>query len=215
MLIEPVDRSSLSYGGGQVSELLDRRDALALEDLIKCYRPLLKAMANRDLDLLIRRKVDVSDVVQDTCQDVASSFQKIEATNRNQFVGYLKTVLKNKIADCRRRFLFSQKRCIYRELPLGELDLRNSSERDGIECAQVDLEPIEKLIVDEKCDRLKVLLGRLPRELQRLLWWRFRKELTYREIGIKLSRNEDDVRCLVQRCLARMRSEVFAHDSTR
>ncbi len=99
---------------GDVSELLNQRDAAALENLIEWYRPLLRALADRDFDSLLRSKMDVSDIVQDTCRDVARNFSKIDATNRFQFVGYLKTVLKNKIEDVRRKFLRSQKRNVYR-----------------------------------------------------------------------------------------------------
>jgi DNA-directed RNA polymerase specialized sigma subunit len=52
-------------------------------------------------------------------------------------------------------------------------------------------------------------LNRLPRELQRILRWRFRKEMTYQQIGEKLQRSDDDVRMLVKRCLVRLKSEVF------
>jgi len=210
MLLDSNHQSPLPLKDRDVSKLLYRRDASALEDLIEWYRPLLKAIANRDLDFLLRRKVDASDVVQETCQDVARCFQRLDVKNRNQFFGYLKTILKNKISDCRRRFLISKKRSVYRELPISDLDPDHCN---GF--ASVELSPIDKLLVDENSDRLKVLLGRLPSELRRLLWWRFYKELTYREIGLKLSRSDDDVRMLIQRCLARMRSEVLTHDSTR
>jgi DNA-directed RNA polymerase specialized sigma24 family protein len=47
---------------------------------------------------------------------------------------------------------------------------------------------------------LQVLL-RLPRELQRLIRWRFRKGMTYPEIALKIDRTEDDVRHLVDKCV--------------
>ena len=72
-----------------------------------------------------------------------------------------------------------------------------------------DLPPIENLLNQEVCERLHFALNRLPRELQRVLRWRFRKGMTYKQIGEKLDRSDDDVQMLVNRCLARLRSEVF------
>ncbi len=190
--------------GANVSELLSRRDSAALEDLIKWYRPLLKGMADRDLDLLLRSKIDASDVVQDTCSDVARSFSALKATNPLQFVAYVTSVLKHRLQDLRRRFLLSQKRNVYRERPISSNQLDNEGKfEDG------DMAALDKLLDQEVCDRLYVALNRLPRELQRVLRWRFRKEMTYQQIGEKLQRTDDDVRMLVNRCLARLRSEVF------
>lgn len=188
----------------QISELLSQRDSAALENLIECYRPLLRAMADRDLDKLLRSKIDVSDIVQDTCKDVALHFYKMEANNRFQFVGYLRTALKNKIEDVRRRFIRSQKRNVYREQPLTALD--SQSRRVFVDTASL---PIEELLQQEVCIRLRGTLSRMPRELQRVLRWRFRKGMTYKEIGDRLQRSEGDVRMLIKRCLARIKSEVF------
>lgn len=187
-----------------VSELLFRRDAAALEDLITWYRPLLKGMADRNLDLLLRSKMDASDIVQDTCSYLVRAFPDLKATNRLQFVAYVTTVLKHRLEDLRRRFLLSQKRNVHRERPIAGSQLDNESKfADG------DMAVLDKLLDQEVCDRLYVALNRLPRELQRVLRWRFRKEMTYQQIGEKLQRSDDDVRMLVKRCLVRLKSEVF------
>jgi RNA polymerase sigma factor (sigma-70 family) len=70
-------------------------------------------------------------------------------------------------------------------------------------------QPLDTLLNPEICERLHASLNQLPRELQRVLRWRFRKGMTYKQIGERLDRTEDDARMLVNRCLARVRSEVF------
>ncbi len=64
---------------------------------MKWYRPLLKAMADRELDLALRSKVDASDVVQDTCKVVVRGFHGIQARSSCQFWAYLRTVLRHKL----------------------------------------------------------------------------------------------------------------------
>jgi len=187
-----------------VSELLAQRDDAAIEKLIEVYRPLLKAMADRDLDKHLRCKIDASDIVQDACGDVARNFATIEATNRFQFVCYLTTVLKHKITDVQRKFLRSQKSNMFRERPLSIL-----GNNIDAQSTSPDTNPLDRLLSEENCHRLHVAVERLPVELQRLLRWRFRKGMTYKQIGERLQRSENDVRMLITRCLARVKSDVF------
>ena len=205
MLYESDSQSlDKSRSNPHVSELLGQRDAAALEKLIEWYRPLLRAMADRDLESLLRSKTDASDIVQDTCKDVALNFSKIEANNRFQFVGYLRTALKHKIEDVRRRFIHSQKRNIYREQPLASMD--STKQKDLVDNAVL---PIDVLLNRELCIRLLETLSRMPLPLQKVLRWRFRKGMTYKQIGDRTQRSEVDARMLINRCLARMKLEVF------
>jgi DNA-directed RNA polymerase specialized sigma subunit len=58
-------------------------------------------------------------------------------------------------------------------------------------------------------DLLKAVL-RLPRELQRLLYWRFRREMTYQQIGEKVGRSDVQVRHLVTCCVQQIRKDLQA-----
>lgn len=205
MSILPVSEASKS--SGFVSTLLARRDHAALDELLEWYRPLLKAIADRELDPLIRPKVDASDIVQEACQDVAQGFSRLQAQRSFQFWSYLRKILSHKLEDARRMYKFSKKRSVYRELSIPKnikVDLDRLSDAAPL--------PIDKLVGDETCVRLRAALGRLPRELQRVLRWRFSKGMTYKDIGAKVQRSEDDVRMLIKRCLARIKSEVFANE---
>ncbi len=84
--------------------------------------------------------------------------------------------------------------------------MNSINQRDLVDTAIL---PIDDLLSREIYIRLGETLSRMPRELQRVLRWRFRKGMTYKQIGDKLQRSEDDVRMLIKRCLARMKSEVF------
>lgn len=188
-----------------ITGLLERRDASAVNELMEWYRPLLRALADRNLDAIVRSRIDPSDVVQETCGEVVAGIHRVESKNRKQFWGYLKAALINKIHDVRRRFVLAEKRSVNREN-------RDFSRTNHFEVwiDQSIEKPLDVLIHDETCRQVLIALGRLPRELQRLLRWRFRKGMTYKEIGQRVSRSEDDVRMLITRCLARVRKEVLA-----
>jgi RNA polymerase sigma factor (sigma-70 family) len=190
-----------------VSERLRNRSSKAIDDLILWYEPLLREMADRQLDVALRRKVGVSDIVQEACTDVVRGFESLKAVNRFQFYAYLRTVMHNTLEDARRRFKRTGKRRICNEVTLGYSHAANLPE-------ELNAQPIDKMISDENFHQLRTVLSKLPRELQRLLRWRFRKQMTYKEIGEKLNRSEDDVRMLIKRCLARIRPEISRDGSS-
>ena len=199
-------KSGKSLSPGDVTEWLARRDPHAINQLMQWCRPMLRAIADKSLDQVLKRRVDASDMVQETCADVSIAMNRIETTNRHQFWSYLRASLGNKIADARRRYVIAKKRSVYREV--AEPSDRLSSKEWLM---KIDREPLEQLVHDETCQQIIVALGRLPRELQRVLRWRFRKGWTYAEIGNRVGRSEEDVRMLILRCLASVRREVLAN----
>lgn len=192
---------------GHVSKLLRRHDRAALDELLEWYRPLLKAIAERELDTLLRPKLDASDVVQETCQDVVRGFSQVQARRSFQFWSYLRTTLRHKLDNARRKFKHSKKRSVYREQAIND-----GSGRASAPLLDFEPQPLDHLINDETCEQVRTLLVRLPPELQRVLRWRFSKNMTYKEIGDKIHRSEDDVRMLIRRCLARIRVEVLLNE---
>lgn len=198
-------KSGKSFSLGDVTEWLSRRDPQAINELMQWCRPMLRAIADKSLDQVLKRRVDASDMVQETCADVSIAMNRIETANRHQFWDYLKTSLCNKIEDARRRYVIAKRRSVYREV-VEPSDRLSSKEW----LMKIEREPLEQLIHDETCQQIIVAFGRLPRELQRVLRWRFRKGWTYVEIGKRVGRSEDDVRMLILRCLSSVRREVLA-----
>ena len=105
-----------------------------------------------------------------------------------------------KIQDVKRRFLKSQKRDVHRELTAEDIssdEFRQIADNDG--------SPLDLLIDEEHFRRVMQAIGDLPPEIQKVLAWRFEQDMTYEEIGKKLGRTKDDVRMLMQRCIARLK----------
>ena len=77
---------------GNVSEWLFLRDPESINELMKWSRPLMRSIADRDLDKVLRSRVDPSDIIQETCCDVFRAMPRIAATNRYQFWVYVKNI---------------------------------------------------------------------------------------------------------------------------
>lgn len=182
------------------SELLGRKDEESLQKLLERYRPLLRAIVANEIDPPLRSKVDPSDLVQEACLEVIKAYPKVEFGKSKQFVTYIRQVLLNKLHDVRRRFLLSQKRDARLE--------RTIHADQAVDCTEDGLAVLDRLIDEELCERTRQVLTRLPLEVQKVLNMRFRKGMTYREIGERIQRSEDDVRMLIKRCVQRIRSEV-------
>lgn len=190
-----------SHAHGSVSDLLIHRDPHSVESLISLYRPLMRAVAERCLQANLRGHLDASDIVQETCVEVARSISKIRTTNRSQFWSYLRAMVLNNVRDAHRRFVLCEKRTIHRETA----SLREYPHwRDWAH--RIDSEPLQQLVDDEEVQKIIEIVQCLPRELQSIIHMRFTQGMTYRAIADCVGRSEDGVRMLILRCLDRIRA---------
>lgn len=178
----------------------DPTNAQDLETWFLNYRPLLKAIVSRKIDKELGGKADASDVLQDALSSAQANIDQIATKTPREFRGYLRRVLMTKIQDLKRRFLQTQKRDVHRELTAEDIssdEFRQIADNDG--------SPLDLLIDEEHFRRVMQAIGDLPPEIQKVLAWRFEQDLSYEEIGKKLGRTKDDVRMLMQRCIARLK----------
>ena len=180
-----------------------RPDPTTAEDLqtwFLNYKPLLKAIVSRKIEKELDGKADASDVLQDALSAAQANIEQMATKTPREFRGYLRRVLMTKIQDLKRRFLKTQKRDVHRELTAEDIssdEFRQIADNDGT--------PLDLLIDEEHFRRVMQAIGDLPPEIQKVLAWRFEQDMTYEEIGKKLGRTKDDVRMLMQRCIARLK----------
>lgn len=111
---------------------------------------------------------------------------------RGNFAGWLFTIARNKVTDH-----YRQRR---HHLPLNEaLD-------GGV------AEPLAQVIHDEELKRLATLLTKLDEDKKEMLRLRFAADLTYREIGLVVSRSEAAVKMAIRRVLRRLEAEWEVND---
>lgn len=190
-----------------VSELLQRKDNEALEQLLIWYRPFLREIAEGLLGRQLKRKVDASDVVQETLNDVTKAFPSVTVKTRSEWKGYLYRVLARRIADTKKFFMGNQKRDIAKESYSQEAGLISDELRDS-----KLQDPVEQMIDKEFVTQVLRIIKRFPKDLQRLLRWKYRKGMTYQQIGDRVGRSKDDVRMLIQRCIQSIRQELQSND---
>ncbi|MFY8072831.1 MAG: RNA polymerase sigma factor [Pirellula sp.] len=187
--------------GVPVTDLVQAFDADSIRELMSYYHPLLRQIAQEHWCSKLRRRYGISDAIQNTWVSLTSHSPKRRFDNRGQFTAYLACSLGNQIKSLRRR-VSAKKRGTDQETDLGEIPIID------VIADQQDHNQLDVLIQKEMvCATLAALL-RQPREIQRLLRWRFRKKMTYAQIGAKIERNADDVRYLINTCLREIAREV-------
>ena len=185
---------------GESREKPSRQD---LFDWFQKYRPVLKSIVAKKLDKELGKKFDGSDVIQDVLNAAQANIDELSSKRPNEIRGYFRRVLLTKIEDLRRRFLKSEKRDIRRELTKQEI-----SSDEFREIAGVDGSPLDLMIDEEHFRQVRAAVEALPDEIQNVLTWRFEHGMTFEEIGGRIGRSKDDVRMLIQRCIARLKKQL-------
>ena len=185
---------------GESREKPSRQD---LFDWFQKYRPVLKSIVAKKLEKELGQKFDGSDVIQDVLNAAQANIDELSSKRPSEIRGYFRRVLLTKIEDLRRRFLKSEKRDIRRELTKQEI-----SSDEFREIAGVDGSPLDLMIDQEHLRQVRAAVEALPDEIQNVLTWRFEQGMTFEEIGGRIGRSKDDVRMLIQRCIARLKRQL-------
>ncbi len=84
--------------------------------LLELYRGYLLLLARVEVGHRLQRKLDPSDLVQETFLDAHRNFARFEGSTEAQFLAWLRRILASKTANTVRRYLGTQGRDIRQEL---------------------------------------------------------------------------------------------------
>jgi RNA polymerase sigma factor (sigma-70 family) len=197
------------HGDAPITDWIRKFDDESVRELMEHYRPLLYEIARRHWDRRYQRRVDPSDALQLTWCSMAETSRRVGFQNRAHFAGFLTRTLAQQLVNIRRS-LYAKKRSVAREVDTGE-----TPSQIMVDVACDDPTALENLIEKEFLREVLQVMFALPRELQRLLRWRFRKGMTYPEIAHRIDRTEDDVRHLVDKCVNDVCRELRNRDRRR
>lgn len=187
---------------GPITEWVQRFDDESINELMRHYRPLLRTIVARNWNHHFQQRLDPSDAVQLTWTSIASKASKNNFKDRKHFGAYLIRTLRSQLVDIR-RMLFAEKRRV-----TNEVTFSNAGVADDFNGVTEDLAALDHLIHQELVHDVLQAILRMPRELQRLLRWKFRKGMTYEQIAEKIGSTERKVRTLVQKCVREITYEV-------
>jgi RNA polymerase sigma-70 factor, ECF subfamily len=172
------------------------------------FRDYLKILARLQLGVRLYRRVDPSDIVQQTLMEAYEKYHQFRGRTGAEQAAWLRAILARNVADLLRA-QGRLKRDPSREISLEE-ELDRSSARLGGWLAVDQPGPSDQAQLHEQAILLADALARLPEYQREALVLHYWQGCSLAEIGVLLDRSRDSVAGLLKRALKNLRSEFDA-----
>ena len=197
MLPPPIDKLiSLARNG----------DDSAVGSLLEHYRGYLRMVALRKLDARVQRRVDASDIVQQTFLEAQRDFPNFRGSSERELAVWLRRMLENNVLEQVERHVGAQKRSIFREFSMDD-----SGGGDGVALRHAlpsDLSsPSQRVMRGEASVRLAHALDKLPDGQREAVRLRHLEGWSLSQIAEHLDRSEVAVAGLIKRGLQALRRQ--------
>ena len=189
-----------------VVELIRRAkdgDGGALAELLGAYRPLLRLRAQRRLGRRIIRRIDASDVVQQTLLEAHRDMGQFLGSAQAELEAWLLCILSRNLASAIRAHLLVQRRAVGREQSLD--DSRGAGALLRQRLAGTLTSPTGRLARNEKALRLYHALNQLPADQREAVRLRHVEGYTLDEIAERMARTPMAAASLIKRGMETLR----------
>jgi RNA polymerase sigma-70 factor (ECF subfamily) len=180
--------------------------AAALGELLEDQRAMLVARAERQLGVLLMRRLSASDVVQQSFLEALRAFPQFNGSSYAEFAAWLQAILEHHLQHAVRDHTGVAKRAIGREEPL-PARRPGESEVLGAEFAAAMPSPSTRAMEQEQADQLASLLADLPEDQRAAVRLRY-EGMPLTEIAQQLGRSTSAVASLIKRGMQALRSKV-------
>jgi RNA polymerase sigma-70 factor (ECF subfamily) len=203
MDLHPDQRMATSREPHELLRAARQGSRQALGDLLDMYRGYLRLLARSQVDVGLRRRLDPSDLVQDTLLEAGQSFADFRGTSEEELVVWLRRILIRNLADQLRRHR-AQRRDVRREQALEEAldDSTLAMERSLVAAVS---SPSGATIERETAVLLARALEQLTPLQREVIVLRHVDGLPFPEIAARLERSDGAVRVLWARGLESLR----------
>ena len=186
-------------------ELARQGNQEACGDLLQQYRPLLRIIAEQAIGARLRRRVDASDIVQQTCLEAHQALDGFRGASEPEFSAWIKQILRRNVSNVVRDEK-AAKRDMAREQPL-------YAPEDSItvfwqEPAAEASSPSQRAVRGEAAIRLAAALSALPDDQRLAVQLRHIEGMGLQDISDRMERTPPAVAGLIQRGLKALRKEL-------
>jgi RNA polymerase sigma-70 factor (ECF subfamily) len=180
-------------------------DNEARADLLGRHRDRLRRMVRVYLDRRLAARVDPSDVIQEALTEAARKLTDYLREPPLPFYPWLRRIAWERLVKIHRRHLSAAVRDATREVP-GCLGLPDESAWDlAGRLVATGTSPINRLVRDEMCGRVREALDRLSERDREVLVMRYLEQLSTKEIAEALGATEGAIKVRHLRALERLR----------
>ena len=169
------------------------------------YRDYLLQVARFQLDPRLQRKIDASDLVQQTLMVAHAKEAQFRGSGEEERLAWLKKMLANNLLDAVRA-LRREKRDIRREVSIDPVEKSSMRISDWLAVEQSS--PSQKMVRHDEAIRLSDALNQLPDPQREAITLKHWHGWTLKDIADHMDRSQDAVAGLLKRGLKTLRSKL-------
>jgi RNA polymerase sigma-70 factor, ECF subfamily len=181
-------------------------DAEAVNRLLDRHRQAVHRMVQMRLDQKIKRRIDVSDVVQDVMVEANRRLRDYLRNPAMAFHLWIRQIAKDRIIDAHRRHRSSGKRSVDREQALAPITDEHSSVLLARELCDPRLTPAAAATQHELARRVEATLAQLGEQDCEIIVMRHYEQLSNQEIAEALQLTEPAASMRYLRAVRRLRA---------
>lgn len=202
------NRILMSADHPRIEDEIDRArsgDGPALGDLLERFREPLRQSSRRHLGSALGRRVDASDVIQQTFLEAHRGIGQFRGTTQAEFLAWLRRIHESNLAQAARDHLATAKRAAGRETSLD--DARDGAPLHG-RIASAHTSPSLRAIRLEQAARFLEALDLLPADQREAVRLRHVEGLPIDQIASRLARSSEAAAGLLKRGLRALRDRL-------
>jgi RNA polymerase sigma-70 factor, ECF subfamily len=201
------DNPSARYS--RLIEAARQGDAECRDRLFELCRSYLGFVARSQVETWLRRKIDASDLVQETMLEAFRDFQRFDGHSEQEWLAWLRKILAHNAADFVRRYRGTAKRAAGREVPFR--DPADSRLHGAPEPAAQQPTPSQEFLQLDTELRVTAALSQLPPDYQEVIVLRNLQRLSFNEVAERMDRSRPAVQMLWMRAIRKLQ-EVMEGD---
>ena len=204
-----VDCDSPRYSG--LIEGARQGDAECRERLFGLCRSYLGFVARSQIETWLRRKVDASDLVQETMLEAFRDFDRFEGHSEQEWLAWLRKILNHNAADFVRRYRGTAKRAAGREVHFR--DPADSRLPGAPEPAAQQPTPSQEFLQLDTELRVTAALSDLTPDYQEVIVLRNLQRLSFNEVAQRMDRSRPAVQMLWMRAIKKLQDAMEDEDT--
>lgn len=202
----------MSQDSASVADLIARArrgEEQGRERLFEACRSYLAVMARNQVETWLRRKVDASDVVQQTMLEAHRDFERFDGQSEGEWIAWLKKILTRNAADFVRHYKGTAKRNAALEV-----HLKHAADGSSVIAAEEPpaggVTPSQEFLQRDDELRVAEALLRLPDDYREVIELRNLQRLPFNEVAERMGRSRPAVQMLWLRAIRKMQEVLGA-----
>jgi RNA polymerase sigma-70 factor (ECF subfamily) len=171
-------------------------DAPARDELLGLYRPYLRLAVGDRLPRLVQKRIDASDIVQQTLVDAVRGLPEFRGRSEPEFTAWMMKLLERNLLQCMRNNTLGKRDV---RLEHNWTDASGSAQLIWRAVAGDQSSPMSSVFRGEAALHLAMALDKLPQEQRTAVEMRYIGQQSLREIADEMGRTVGSVAGLIRR----------------